>query len=100
MIGIDWTDLALGAAAGGLGGALFFLGLAFGMRRALRRANPAPLLILSAALRISALLALGWVVAQAGAAALAGFALAFMAARQAAIAWMPAPLGREAPSWS
>ncbi len=40
MIAIDWTALLMGAAAGFVLSALFFVGLAFGMRQALRRESP------------------------------------------------------------
>ncbi|SFT91611.1 hypothetical protein [Sedimentitalea nanhaiensis] len=86
MIAIDWNGLGLGALLGLGAGVAFFLGLALGMRLALRAAHPLPVLLLSSALRISLLLGLGWMVAQSGATALAGFALAFVAARVAAIA--------------
>lgn len=87
MSGFDWTAFAAGALAGVPTGALFFAGLALGMRLALRRTRPLAILGLSAMLRISLLLAVGWLVAQAGGvAALAGFGLAFFAARFSAIA--------------
>jgi uncharacterized membrane protein len=81
MIGIDWSHLAVGGLLGTLGSALFFFGLALGMRLALRARHPALLLLLSAGLRITALLALLWGVSQIGVAALAGFALAFLGIR-------------------
>ncbi len=87
MISIDWTALAAGALAGALTGALFFAGLALGVQWALGRTRPLAVLGLSAMLRISLLLAVGWLVAQmGGAAALVGFALTFFAARSVAIA--------------
>lgn len=87
MSGIDWTAFAMGALTGVVAGGLFFAGLAFGMRLALRRAQPLPVLALSALLRISLLLAVGWLVARlGGTAALVGFALAFLAARFSAVA--------------
>ena len=81
MIEIDWATFAFGALAGLAAGALFFAGLAFGMRLALRRARPMSVLLPSAALRIALLLGAGWWVAGQGGAALAGFALAFVALR-------------------
>lgn len=82
MIDLDWGMLAAGAALGAAAAAVFFGGLAWGMALALRRAHPAPVLMLSAALRIALLLALGWGVGtQGGALALVGFTLAFMVAR-------------------
>lgn len=86
MIAIDWSAFGLGAVIGALVGALFFAGLAYGMRLALRASRPAPVLLLSAALRIGLLLSVGWLVAGQGLAALAGFALAFVAARFSATA--------------
>jgi F1F0 ATPase subunit 2 len=87
MMAIDWTMLGLGALAGALASALFFAGLAWGMRLALRSRRPMPVLLLSGAIRISALLAVGWLVAEQGAASLAGFALAFLVVRVGIIAF-------------
>ncbi|WP_340110589.1 ATP synthase subunit I [Pikeienuella sp. HZG-20] len=86
MIAIDWTSLGLGLIVGALVGALFFTGLAWGIRLALRAARPAPVLLMSAALRIGVLLGVGWLIAGQGLTALAGFALAFVAARFTATA--------------
>ncbi len=86
MIAIDWGGLGLGAIAGAVAGALFFAGLALGMRRALQSAHPTAVLLASSVLRIAALLAAGWLVAQKGAMVLAGFALAFLAVRFIAVA--------------
>lgn len=87
MMAIDWTMLGLGALAGGLASALFFAGLAWGMRLALRARRPTPVLLLSGAIRIGAVLAVGWLVAGQGAASLAGFALAFLVVRFGIIAF-------------
>jgi len=81
MIALDWTTFGLGAGFGLVMGAVFFAGLAYGMRFALRQAHPTPVLLLSAAVRIAILLAVGWWVAAQGAVALAGFALAFLVLR-------------------
>lgn len=82
MMTLDMAMLLAGLALGAGAAVAFFVGLALGMTLALRRANPAPVLMLSAAVRIALLLALGWAVGtQGGAEALAGFALAFMVAR-------------------
>ena len=86
MMAIDWTLLGLGALAGALASALFFAGLAWGMRLSLRARHPLPILLVSATIRIAALLAVGWLVAERGAAALAGFALAFLVVRFAIVA--------------
>jgi hypothetical protein len=82
MIAIDWTALLMGAAAGFVLSALFFVGLAFGMRQALRRESPVVLLAVSAVIRIAALLGVGWVVlGQGGPWAFLGYALAFLLTR-------------------
>ena len=87
MNAIDWSAFGLGTLAGVLAGTLYFAGLAYGLRLALRRSAPTPLLALSALLRIAALLALGWLVARfGGVAAVAGYGAAFLATRFAAIA--------------
>jgi hypothetical protein len=97
MIVIDWSALVLGGASGLVMGVLFFLGLALGMRLALRSESPVKLLALSAALRIAALLGVAWVVVgQGGPWAAPGYALAFLVVRIIAttIARVGAPAGR------
>lgn len=85
MIAIDWAAIALGLSIGAAASAAFFVGLKFGMRLALRTERPVNILVLSAVLRIAALLGIGWAVAAtAGAFALAGFALAFFVVRTVA----------------
>ncbi|SMX48844.1 ATP synthase subunit I [Maliponia aquimaris] len=93
MIAVDWMGLGFGALAGAVASGLFFAGLAWGMRLALRSARPTQVLLISGALRIAALLGAGWLVAELGAWELAGFALAFLPIRFAAlsIARRPAP---------
>ena len=82
MIPIDSTGFMLGFGAGAGISALYFAGLAYGMRIALRSASPVRLLSLSAALRIAGLLAVGWgVVTLAGPWAFAGYGAAFFALR-------------------
>lgn len=102
MIALDWMALGQGALLGALAAAVFFAGLAWGMRIALRQPRPAPVLLLSAALRIAALLAVGWWVAGQGAVALAGFALAFLVLRFAVLVFArrPTEAASEATSWS
>jgi F1F0 ATPase subunit 2 len=78
---LDYGMIALGLGAGALAGALYFAGLAFGLRLALRRARPVAVLLPSAAVRIALLLAAGAWIAGLGLAALAGFALGFLAVR-------------------
>ena len=85
MINIDWNILLLGLVVGAAVSALFFAGLAYGMRIAFGTARPASVLLLSAALRIVLLLAAGWFVVQAGAWALGGFAISFLLVRFIAI---------------
>ena len=87
MSGIDWMAFVLGALAGLLTGALFFAGLALGLQLAMGHARPLVIIAISSLLRISVLLAVGWLAAQmGGAAALVGFGLAFLATRFSAIA--------------
>ena len=81
MANIDWIAFALGMMAGTVAGALYFAGLAWGVRLALRRARAVNVLLPSAAIRIALLLGAGWWIAHLGAAALVGFALAFLAMR-------------------
>jgi hypothetical protein len=82
MIAIDWSTVIAGAALGSVAAALYFAGLAFGMRFALRRANPVMLLTLSAVIRIVLLLAVAWGLAvQGGPWVAAGFAVAFLIVR-------------------
>jgi len=97
MIVIDWSALVLGGASGIVMGAFYFIGLALGMRLALRSVSPVKLLTLSATLRIAALLGVGWVViGQGGPWAALGYAIAFLAVRIIAttIARVGAPAGR------
>jgi len=82
MIPFDWTSALLGIGAGTVMSVLFFAGLAVGMRFALRSTNPVGVLALSAAVRIFALIGVGWIVAeQAGPWAALGYAVAFFASR-------------------
>ena len=96
MSGIDWIALALGTLAGLVTSALFFAGLALGLRLAMRRARPMAVLAISAVLRISTLLAAGWLVAKTGGAtAVVGFGLAFFIIRFAAVALAQPAVTRE-----
>ncbi|WP_099826943.1 ATP synthase subunit AtpR [Oceaniglobus indicus] len=94
MTDIDWTLFATGVAFGGVAAALFFAGLGWGMRLALRAARPMAVLLPSAALRIALLLAAGWWVATLGAVAALGFALAFVATRTILVAVLRPAKGR------
>lgn len=100
MNAIDWTLLGSGAVAGGVASALFFAGLAWGMRLALRARRPTAVLLLSAAIRIALLLGAGALVAAQGATALAGFAVAFLVMRFAILAIVRRPATDEAPRWN
>ncbi len=82
----DWTAVATGMLAGSVAGALYFAGLAWGVRIALQRTRAITVLLPSAAIRIALLLAAGWWTASLGAGALAGFAVAFLALRFLVIA--------------
>ncbi|MEB8386512.1 ATP synthase subunit AtpR [Rhodobacteraceae bacterium KMM 6894] len=88
MISVDWTAVLMGLAVGVVMGGLYFVGLAVGMRRALHSAKPVMLLSLSAALRMLALLGVGWIVAgQGGPWAAVGYAAAFVVSRFVATTW-------------
>lgn len=87
MMEMDWSALALGLAVGVAASAAFFAGLGWGMRIALKSGRSAIILILSAIMRILALLWIGWtVVTFLGPVALLGFAVGFFIARTIATA--------------
>ncbi|MGV0819129.1 N-ATPase subunit AtpR [Martelella sp. AMO21009] len=96
MIALDWTLVAPGFLAGAVAAALFLGGLALGIRFALRRQSPALVLFLSAALRMAALLGLGWWVAGLGLQAIAAFALGFLLTRTIIVAVVRSGQAREA----
>ena len=100
MIALDWTALGLGAVLGIVAGGLFFAGLAWGMVIALRGSQPGIVLVLSAALRIAALLFLTWWVAGQGMFGLAGFALGFVCVRIAILIGARLPPNKEASPWN
>jgi F1F0 ATPase subunit 2 len=82
MMAFDLSAALLGFASGVVISTLFFVGLGLGMRLALRSAKPAALLMMSAVIRIAALLGFGWVVVgQGGPWALMGYAAAFLLVR-------------------
>lgn len=85
MMNVDWNAFLLGLTVGAGVSALFFAGLAYGMRLALGATKPAMILLISAGLRITMLLTIGWLVAQIGTWAFAGYALSFLLIRLAAI---------------
>ncbi len=82
MSAVDWQAVISGGGVGAVMGALYFVGLAVGMKCALRSEFPVRLLSLSAALRIVALLGAGWLaVGQGGPWAGLGYALTFLVVR-------------------
>ncbi len=87
MIDIDGYALMIGLVTGAAVSALFFAGLAYGMRVAFGTGRPAAILLVSAGLRIALLLAAGWFVAKTGAWALGGFAVSFLSVRFVAISF-------------
>lgn len=96
MMSVDWSAVILGLAVGAVMSALFFAGLGLGMRLALRTQNSIRILSLSAALRIAALLGMGWaVVGQGGPWAFLGYGVAFFAVRfiSMTVARVGAPAG-------
>jgi len=100
MIALDWATLGLGAILGLISGAAFFAGLSWGMQIALRQTHPVPVLLVSAAVRIPALLLVGWWVAGQGAVALAGFALAFLVVRIGILAFVRTAAPKEIAPWN
>ena len=87
VVQMDWNAMLLGLAVGVPVSVLFFVGLAWGMRLALRSHRPGSLLLLSAVCRIAMLLAIGfWITTSSpNAWPLAGYALAFFLVRMVAI---------------
>ena len=87
VVHMDWSAMLLGLAVGMPVSVLFFVGLAWGMRLALRSRRPGGLLLLSAACRIVLLLAIGfWITTSSSNAwPLAGYALAFFLVRLVAV---------------
>ncbi len=81
MENVDLASFGFGLLAGSAAAALFLAGLGLGLRLALRSARPTPMLLASSAVRIALLLSAGWGIAGQGSAALAGFALGFLAMR-------------------
>lgn len=90
MMVIDWGAVLLGFSVGVPVSLLFFAGLAWGMRRALRSTRPELVLLLSSGSRIAMLLAVGLRVAASGRWPLAGYVLAFFLVRLAAVRWAKA----------
>lgn len=100
IFAIDWGVFALGLLGGALAGALFFAGLAWGMRLALRTARPMSVLLPSAAIRIALLLAAGFWIAGLGGVALAGFALGFLVLRLVMLSVLRAKSMKGAAQWN
>ena len=94
VIQMDWNAVLLGFAVGVPVSVLFFVGLAWGMRLALRSRQTGSVLLLSAAFRIALLLGIGfWITTSSPDAwPLAGYAFAFFLVRLVAIfraRWAP-----------
>lgn len=86
MTYVDWNALVLGLVIGIALSTAYFAGLGYGMRLALRAGQPAKILLFSSALRMSALLTVGWVVvSQAGPWAFWGYGVSFFVARMFAM---------------
>ncbi len=87
VVQMDWSAMLLGLAVGVPVSVLFFVGLAWGMRLALRSHRPGGLLLFSAACRIAVLLGIGFWITKASPNAwpLAGYALAFFLVRLVAV---------------
>ena len=87
LVQMDWNAMLLGLAVGIPVSVLFFVGLAWGMRLALRSHRPGSVLLVSAVCRIAVLLAIGfWITtSRPNAWPLVGYALAFLLVRMAAI---------------
>lgn len=96
MIVVDWTALGWGALLGAVAGAVFFAGLACGMWIALRGARPTAVLMVSAVLRVAALLMLTWWVAGQGMPGLFGFAFGFVTVRFVILLFARIPATNEA----
>lgn len=86
---VDWGAMLLGFSFGVPVSVLFFAGLAWGMRVALRSTRPGTWLLLSFICRLALLLAVGFWLTASGANAwpLAGYALAFFLVRLVALLW-------------
>lgn len=104
MIDVDLGSLLGGLGTGAAASALFFAGLAWGLRRALRARRPAPWLLLSFLLRAALLLGAALWLSRWAAAPLwawLGFALAFFGVRALALrrarAGLPAAAAEGAP---
>lgn len=86
---VDWGAMLLGFSFGVPVSVLFFVGLAWGMRLALRSTRPGAWLLLSFMCRIAVLLTVGFWLTATGDNAwpLAGYALAFFLVRLVAVLW-------------
>lgn len=82
MIPFDWAQVIIGLCVGVVISTLYFAGLAYGMRIALRSGSPIHILSFSASLRIVILLSAGWFVTlQSGPWAFVGYGVAFFVVR-------------------
>lgn len=82
MIPFEWSQILIGMGVGAAASALYFAGLAYGLRIALRTASPIRILSISATLRMAMLLCAGWIVTtQCGPWAFVGYGAAFFVVR-------------------
>ncbi len=82
MTSVDWNAVMLGLLVGVAMSVVFFTGLGFGVRMALRAEQPIRILMLSSVVRIAVLLSVGWaVVDKVGPWAVLGYGGAFLAVR-------------------
>lgn len=88
MIPFEWSQILIGMGVGAAISTLYFAGLAYGMRTALRTLSPIRILSMSAALRMAMLLGAGWIVtSQSGPWAFVGYGAAFFILRFVATTW-------------
>ena len=100
IVDIDWIAFAFGLLFGSTLAALFFAGLAWSVRIALRTARPMAVLLPSAAVRITVLLAAGWWMATYEVVALIGFVLAFVVLRFVLLTVMRTTIGKGTAQWN
>lgn len=83
MMIVDWPSALMGFGVGVVVSVVYFAGLALSVRAALTSSRPAAVLLPSAVLRISLLLAVGWLVTGGATLvwAVAGYGLAFFLVR-------------------
>lgn len=86
---VDWESVLLGVSLGVPVSVLFFAGLAWSVRQAMRSTRPGALLLLSFVCRMTMLLGVGFWLTTGGDNAwpLAGYALAFFLVRLIVVLW-------------